>query len=305
MKTAQPTKKLGRGLSALLGDSKAGKAETALYQRKPIVTAAEIEPIKIKQIIAGTYQPRKYFDETALKELSDSIKVNGLIQPIVLRKSDDDKYEIIAGERRYRATKMLGKETINAIVKKVNNHEALEMAIVENIQRSDLSLIEEAKGYQQLMDEFSYTQEQVATKTGKSRSHIANILRLLDLPLEVQLMVDQKKLSLGHAKTIAASQNPAKIAHKIANENLTVRDAEELIRDEKIERLKQDPVVARHESKVKFVNSGELTDLENRLSSLMDSNVRISFNQFKNTGKITINFEDLETAYSLAERLES
>lgn len=300
-------KKLGRGLSALIGD---GKSKNSAGQKYIVGSApklgVEVEEISVTKITAGIYQPRRSFDENSIKELSDSIRENGLIQPIILRKSDDEgHYEIIAGERRFRAIKILGKTKIAAIVKKINNHEALEIALIENVQRSDLSLIEEAKGYEQLMEEFSYTQEQVAKKTGKSRSHVANIMRLLDLPESVKSMIDEKKISMGHARAIIKSKNPEELANKIVEDSLNVRETEEIIRDEKVEELRKDPVVARKESTVKFVNSGELTDLENSLSDLLDSKVKISFNQFKNSGKLTVSFDDLEKIYNLKLKLES
>lgn len=298
-------KKLGRGLSALLGESKTKYSE-AFYPAQNQKPEQSIETIAINKIMPGIYQPRRNFDQQSIIELAQSIKENGLIQPIILRKSDDNGcYEIIAGERRFRATKFLGLDKISAIIRKINNHEALEIALIENVQRSELTLLEEAKGYKQLMDEFSYTQEQVAQKTGKSRPHIANILRLLELPKSVQEMLDKKQLSMGHARAIMASKNPELLAEQIINQSLNVRTAEEMMRDEKIEKIKTNPVIARKESKIKFVNSGELTDIENKLSELLDSRAKISFNQFKNSGKLTIDFDDLEKIYSLLEKLES
>jgi len=255
-------KKLGRGLSALLGESKKTENQEIgnyIYSAKQDV----VELISLNKITAGIYQPRRIFDHKELQELANSIKEHGLIQPITLRKSDDDgHYEVVAGERRFRAMKMLGLSTIPSIVRKINNHQALEMAIIENVQRSDLSLIEEAIGYQQLMDEFSYTQEEVAAKTGKSRTHIANILRLLTLPKSVKDMLDKKDLSMGHARAIVNAKDPEKLARQIIENSLTVRDVEEMLREEKIEKLKKDPVIARKESSVKFINSGELLMLE-------------------------------------------
>ncbi len=298
-------KKLGRGLSALLGESKAGS--------RPLKSAAIqegegnlINSIPISKVVAGVYQPRRKFSQTELKELSESIKENGLIQPILVRKSDDNgQYEIIAGERRYRAIKMLGLTTVPAIVKKLNNHEALELALIENIQRLDLTIIEEALGYKQLMADFSYTQDQVAKKTGKSRSHIGNLLRLLQLPDAVKSMLDENSISLGHAKAIANSNNPEVLARKILEDSLTVRDVEDAVRSEKIEEMESGPSLAREESRVKFVNSGEVTDIENKLSEILDSNVKISFNQFKNSGKLTLSFNDLAKIYGMLEKLEA
>ncbi len=302
---ASQEKKLGRGLSALLGESKGGsrplKSSDVQFQED-----SSISSIPLSRVVAGVYQPRKLFSEEELQELADSIKENGLIQPILVRKSEETgQYEIIAGERRYRASKMLGLTSIPAIVKKINNHEALELGLIENIQRSDLTLMEEAAGYKQLMDDFSYTQDQVAKKTGKSRPHIANLLRLLQLPEAVRNMLNEKSLSLGHAKVIANSNNPEVLARKIIEDSLSVRDVEDMVREEKITKIKTSPSIARQESKIKFVNSGEVTDLENKLSEALDSNVKISFNQFKNSGRVSIAFDDLAKVYSMLEKLEA
>jgi ParB family chromosome partitioning protein len=298
-------RKLGRGLSALLGESKAANKPLKSVSIKAN-EGSLISSIPISRVIAGVYQPRRKFSQDDLRELADSIKENGLIQPILVRKSDDSgHYEIIAGERRYRAIKMLGLTSVPAIIKKINNHEALELALIENVQRSDLTIIEEAAGYKQLMDDFSYTQDQVAKKTGKGRSHIANLLRLLQLPELVKSMLDEKSLSFGHAKVIANSNNPESFARKIVEASVTVRDVEDMVRDEKIEKLKTNPVIVRQESTIKFVNSGEMTDIENKLSEVLESNVKISFNQFKNSGKLTIAFNDLAKIYSMLEKLEA
>lgn len=306
MKNLPQDKKLGRGLSALLGDSKSKISSHEPINQNYTARSVVVELIPLNKITAGIYQPRRFFNPEEIADLANSIRENGLIQPIVLRKGDEeDHYEIVAGERRFRAMKLLGMATISAIVKKINNHEALELAIIENVQRSDLSLIEEAKGYQQLMNEFSYTQEQVAKKTGKSRAHIANILRLLNLPKTVQDMLDKKVISMGHAKAIVNSKDPELLAQKIIADELTVRDVEEIIRDEKIEKLQKQPFHVRQESSVKFVNSGEIIDLENKLSAILDSKVKIYFNQFKNNGKVTINFTDMGKIYDLAAKLES
>ncbi len=297
-------KKLGRGLSALLGESKTANRSLASVNLQED-EGNLINSIPVSRIIAGIYQPRRQFSQDELRELSDSIKENGLIQPILVRKSDDNgHYEIIAGERRYRAIKMLGLQTVPAIIKKINNHEALELAIVENVQRSDLTVIEEAQGYKQLMEDFSYTQDQVAKRTGKSRPHVANILRLLSLPDAVKDMLNKRSLTLGHAKAIANSNNPEFLAQRIVEDSLTVRDAEDLVRSEKVEKLKSNPVIARQESRTKFVNSAEMTDVENRLTECLDLDVKISFNQFRNSGKLTIAFNDLAKIYELLEKLE-
>lgn len=304
----QQDKKLGRGLSALLGDNKA-KAQSHQTQQNHAPAGHRIggiEMIETSKMVAGVYQPRRHFDQGELQELSDSIKEHGILQPIIVRKGDEENhYEIIAGERRYRAAKMAGLNKVPVIIKKINNHEALELAIIENVQRADLSLIEEAEGYRQLIHEFSYTQDQVAHKTGKSRSHIANILRLLTLPQSVHKMLDKRLISMGHARAIINSNNPEELAHKIVESALTVRDAEELVRDEKVEKIKKNtPLLVRTESKIKFVNSAHLVELEHKLADLLEANVKISYNQFKNSGKISIDFKELETVHDLIKKLQ-
>lgn len=293
-------KKLGRGLSALLGESKAQNSLPIKSDQKLV------ESIAMSKIIAGIYQPRKSFNELELEELSDSIREKGLIQPIILRKvGEEDNYEIIAGERRFRASQMAGLKNISAIVKKINNHEALEMALIENIQRSDLSLIEEASGYKQLIEEFSYTQDQIGKSLGKSRSHITNLLRLLNLPGKVQNFLDQKLISMGHARAIINSNDPEKLANKIIKESLTVRHAEDLVRDEKVEKARNIPLFVRTESKIKFVNSAHLIALEKQIADLIGMEVKIFFNSFKNNGKISVKFNDFEKIQKLIKKLES
>lgn len=296
-------RKLGRGLSALLGESKSKKETLRDFDQ----SFKKIESINLDQIIAGVYQPRKNFDKTELQELANSIKENGLIQPIILRKvSDEDRYEIIAGERRFRAAKLAGLKEIASIVKKINNHEALELAIIENIQRTDLSLIEEANGYQQLMFEFSYKQDQVAQKIGKSRSHVANLLRLLSLPKNVQNFLDKKQISMGHARAIINSDDPEKLAKQVIEDSLTVRAVEDLVRDEKVKKINKSSLTSvKTESKIKLVESEYLASLEKKLSELSQMESKISYNSFKNSGQIKIKFDDFKKIKKLLEKLES
>ena len=291
-------KKLGRGLSALLGES---KVKSPLFNPE---NQDAVEKISLKKIRAGVYQPRQNFEETELQDLADSIKEHGVIQPIILRKTDDDFYEIIAGERRFRASKIANLTEIPAIVRKFSDNDALEIAIIENVQRSDLSPTEEARGYQRLMKEFSYTQEIVAKKVGKSRAHIANLLRLLSLPEKVREYLDSKQISMGHARAIINSINPEELAKKIIAKGLNVRDAEEIVRDEKIEKAKRTPVLVRTESRIKFINSEHLVALENQISELCGMECKISYNGFKGVGKIIMKFDEIEKISQLITGLE-
>lgn len=296
-------KKLGRGLSALLGESKSKKVDN--IQSENVRSGEMVESISVNKIIAGIYQPRKTFNHDEIDELANSIKENGLIQPIILRKADDENhYEIIAGERRFRAAKIAGFTKIPSIVKKLNNHEALELAIIENVQRSDLSLIEEAAGYKQLIEEFSYTQDQISKRIGKSRSHVTNLLRLLTLPQIVRELLDKKLISMGHARAIINSNDPETLAKRAANESLTVRHVEDLVRDERIEKVKNNTLLVRTESKIRFVNSQELTRIESELAEILKTEVKISYNSFKNNGKITIKFSELEGIQQLIENIK-
>lgn len=293
-------RKLGRGLSALMGESRENKMEK--ITRPSSRSGDSVESIAINKIIAGIYQPRKTFSSEEINELAISIKESGLIQPIILRRTDEeDGYEIIAGERRFRASQVAGFDTIPAIVKKINNHEALELAIVENVQRSDLTLTEEAVGYQRLIDEFSYTQEHVSKRIGKSRSHVTNLLRLLTLPTSVQNLLNEKLISMGHARAIINSNNPEELAKKVIEESLSVRNIEDLVRDEKIEKVQN----SKSATKTNLVNSKQLTQIESELSEALGTDVKISYNSFKRNGKITIKFSDIEDVQNLVKNIKN
>ena len=208
---------LGRGLSSLIGDN-----EIRVPKNK----------ISISSIIKNKFQPRKHFEKEALEELTNSIKERGIIQPIIVRKSksENDKFEIIAGERRWQAAQNAGLHEVPIVEIDVDDLKSLEFAIVENVQRSDLNPIEEAMGYQRLIEEFNYDQEKVSKFIGKSRSHISNSLRLLSLPKETQNLIETKKLTQGHAKVLVGMENANFLAKKIIDKKLSVRQAENLIR---------------------------------------------------------------------------
>lgn len=208
---------LGRGLSSLIGDN-----EIRVPKNK----------ISISSIIKNKFQPRKYFEKEALEELTNSIKERGIIQPIIVRKSksENDKFEIIAGERRWQAAQNAGLHEVPIVEIDVDDLKSLEFAIVENVQRDDLNPIEEASGYKRLVDEFNYDQDKVAKFIGKSRAHIANCLRLLTLPEEVIKLIEDKKLSQGHAKVLVGLENSVLIAKKIVEKKLSVRQSESLVR---------------------------------------------------------------------------
>ena len=265
------TKKgLGRGLSSLIGDS-GSKAEIR-------------NKINIGSLERNKFQPRKVFDKENLIELTNSIKERGIIQPIVVRKSqsDSEKFEIIAGERRWIAAQNAGLHEVPIVIVDADDLKSLEFAIVENVQRKDLNPIEEAQGYQKLIDEFGYDQDKVSKFIGKSRTHVTNCLRLLTLPNEVLSLIEQGKLTQGHAKILVGLNNAYLLAKKIIDQKLSVRQTENLIRalktSKKIKSLFKDP---------------NLKNLENSLREKLGVNVFIQ-NKKNNTGNISFHYKDLD-----------
>ena len=262
-------KGLGRGLSSLLGDS-SKKIET--------------NKVSINDLIRNKFQPRKNFNKESLDDLTNSIKEQGVIQPIVVRpsKSPEGKYEIIAGERRWLASQNAGLHDVPVVVLDVDDVKSLEFAIVENVQRQDLNPIEEARGYQSLIDEFNYNQDKLSKFIGKSRSYIANSLRLLSLPIEILLMVEEGKLSAGHARSLIGLHNSINIAKQIIQKKLSVRQAEILarqFRDKKLKLIeKKDP---------------NILDLQKSLEEKTGLNVSVT-NKKNNSGTIAFEYSDLD-----------
>lgn len=207
-------KGLGRGLSSLLGDN---------------IQSSNITKLPIQQISPNPDQPRRYFNSQAMEELKNSIHDRGVLQPIIVRPTGEGKYQIIAGERRWRASKELGVFDIPAIVVKYNDKETLEIALIENVQRENLNPIEEAESYKKLMEEYKYSQEELAKVVARSRSHIANILRLLRLPEKVKQLLLENKISMGHARALIGTVDPEAYAEKIINQKLSVREIETIV----------------------------------------------------------------------------
>ena len=280
MDTTKIKKGLGRGLSSLIGET---KIET------------NINKISISDLVSNKFQPRKIFDEDSLQDLTNSIKERGIIQPIIVRKSSDDnsKYEIIAGERRWLAAQKAGLHEVPVVITDVDDLKSLEFAIVENVQRSDLNAIEEALGYQRLIDEFSYNQEKLAKFIGKSRSHIANFLRLLSLPETVLKLVEKKKLSPGHAKILVGLDNAEFVAKKIVDKNLSVRQAENFVKIFKIKKASN-----------KSFKDTNLQALEFSVREKIGLNVFIK-NKKNNTGTISFEYKDLDQLNKLIEIIKS
>jgi ParB family chromosome partitioning protein len=262
-------KGLGRGLSSLLGDNSKN---------------IETNKIAIKDIVRNKFQPRKNFNKDSLAELTNSIKEQGVIQPIIVRPSTslDGKYEIIAGERRWLASQNAGLHEVPTVILNVDDVKSLEFAIVENVQRQDLNPIEEARGYQRLVDDFSYNQDKLSKFIGKSRSYIANSLRLLSLPDEVLSMVEQENLSAGHARSLIGLNNSVDIAKKIIQKKLSVRQAEVLARQFR-------------NKKFKLVHKKDpnILDLQKTLEEKTGLNISIS-NKKSNSGTITFEYKDLD-----------
>ena len=270
MNTIKFKKGLGRGLSSLLGDTK---------------SKTNISKLSINDVNRNRLQPRKVFNKESLEELTNSIKENGVIQPIIVRsdKSSAGKFEIVAGERRWLASQNAGLHEIPVIVLNVNDEKSLEFSIVENVQRQDLNAIEEAQGYQRLIDEFSYNQEKLAKFIGKSRSYIVNSLRLLSLPKEVISYVENEKISAGHARSLVGLPNATQIANKIAENKLSVRQSENLVR------------ALRNKRNLKVVPSKDsnILDLEKSLVDKTGINVEIKNNK-NNSGKLSFEYKNLE-----------
>lgn len=307
MANAAKTKGLGRGLSSLMGEAAlvevapnaAAKSEAGEVVRLPIVT---LQP--------GKYQPRRHFDATALEELASSITKHGLMQPIMVRSLAKNTYEIIAGERRWRAAKLAKLNEVPVIIREASDEQTLELALIENIQRSDLNPLEEAAGYQRLMDEFGYTQEKLVPIVGKSRSHIANLLRLLKLPEGIKRRIDSGELTMGHARALLMAKDPEALAQQIVEIGLSVRQAEdrakgvvprELMDDAHddemlVSRPKQRPQRRTQEK------SNDVLQLENMLADSLGLKVAIDTRSAQ-AGEVVISYDSLSQLDEILRRL--
>lgn len=288
---------LGKGLESLLSSTTMNSAmntakkevSSAIEFKTPLMSGKSVVSIPVADITANPYQPRHTFHDSTLQELAQSIKDHGVAQPILVRKKEN-RYELIAGERRWRASKLAGLHTIPAIIKEMSDEESLEIAIIENIQREDLNVIDEAESYQLLMSKFNLTQEEAARKVGKSRSAVANTLRLLDLPGEIKQSLRNGEITAGHARAILAAGNEAEQLEawkKIKSGELNVRAAEKLASGKKEQLSPQN-------------KPAELSTVEQNLTSKFATKVVLSGSTQK--GKIEINYfskDDLDRIYSL------
>ena len=279
-------KGLGRGLSSLMGD-----AEIPVTDNPNKVSDIRIPISKLR---ANPLQPRRLFDNESINELAASIKSKGLVQPILVRPSEKNPgdYEIIAGERRWRAAQIAQLHEMSAVIKNLNDTESLEIAIIENVQRSDLTVIEEATGYKKLIESYGHTQEQLSEIVGKSRSHVANIMRLLTLPQSIQDMITEGRISAGHARAIMNSAFPEKLAEKIVNENLSVREAESIAK------------YGKNQIKKVKLKDPDTVDLENSLSSKLGLNVEINHTGNKG-GHIKIDYKNLDQLELVTQKLKT
>jgi ParB family chromosome partitioning protein len=268
-------KGLGKGLSALMGD----------IPQENVQTKSSSEKIPIHFIYANPSQPRKNFNQELLNELSESIKEQGIIQPILVRKKSEDKYEIVAGERRWRAAQLAKIHEVPVIILNIDDKKSLEFAILENIQRSDLNGIEEALGYDNLVKKFGYSQETLSKILGKSRSHIANTLRLAGLPEEIKKMISDGLLTAGHARCLVNVPDNVKLAKIIVNKNLSVRQAEFLV--------KKEQVFSGSKKIPKYNKDTNIKSLESDLGLLMGIKVDIK-NKKNNSGEIKFSYKNLD-----------
>ena len=280
-------KGLGRGLTALFGDQKnvVKKKETEVLPR---------QSVNISDLSPNKYQPRVHFDNEKLQELANSIKKNGIIQPIAVRedKVDPGRFEIVAGERRWLAAQKAGLHNVPIVILDLGDHEALEIAIVENIQRDDLNVIEEAKGYQRLSDEFGYDHEKIAKFMSKSRSHISNTLRLLTLPKDVIGMIEEGNLTAGQARPLIGLPSATNIAEEIVRKKLSSRSVELLVRNKK---------GPQKSGQVKL--DADILDEQNKIKDKLGLNVSI-INKKNNSGKVTIEYKNLEQFELIASLLK-
>lgn len=304
---------LGKGLSALLGDlgtsvianpaprSAAGVAETTTESGAAAASRPGTQRIAIEKIVPNAKQPRRNFSEEAIEELSRSIREKGVLQPLLLRPAPNRPgfYEIVAGERRWRASQRAQLHELPAIVKDLDDSTTLEIALIENIQRQDLNPIEEAEGYRRLIDEFHHTQEEIGKLVGKSRSHVANLLRLLDLPPYVRALLADGALSMGHARALATTPDPARLADEVVEKGLSVRQTELLAQEAK------NPTAAsaspKAEGKLKPGKDTDTLALERDLSATIG--LAVTINDRNGQGTLTISYKNLDQLDDICARL--
>ena len=293
---------LGKGLGSLIPDA---IKEPTVQQ----VVVSAIQELPLADIRPNPHQPRKEFDEETLEELAASIKSIGIVQPITVREVEDGKYEIVAGERRYRGSKMAGRETIPAYIRKTENDDVLALALIENIQRDDLNAMEVAISYQRLIDECNLTQEGLSERVGKKRATIANYLRLLKLPAEIQLALRNKQITMGHARALLGLDDPETqlmIFEQILKYDFSVRKVEEVVRELANPEKKEESVEQKESKRVKKDELGDYIELQKHLSTRFNTKVELKRNE-NGRGKIVIAFKsdsELERIMELLDKIE-
>lgn len=295
---------LGRGLSALFEDEEPyPAAPEQIGETESSGPKGTRKTLNIVQIEPNATQPRQFFDEDALKELADSIARYGVLQPIVVRPKEGvpDQYQIVAGERRWRACQIAQRHEVPVVIQTLNDEEVLEIALVENLQREDLNPLEEAEGYRNLIDRFGHSQEEVAAFIGKSRSHVANQMRLLTLPPGVRAFVQDGKLSAGHARALVTAPHPEALAKKIIEEGLSVRQAEALAGAE-LGRKPKDKTNTAGKTSAPARKDADTLALEREVSNALGMKVVISLKD-RSSGVLTVDFQNLEQLDEILHRL--
>lgn len=293
MRTSK-TRGLGRGLSALLNDN-ISSSSTTISQND------SVSILNINQLTVNPHQPRKSFDHDSLVELSESILVHGIIQPIIVNKTEDQsKYIIIAGERRWRAAKIANLIEVPVVIRDIDNDQVLQVALIENIQRQKLNIIEEAEGYLKLIEEFNFTQDSLSKILGKSRSHIANVLRLNSLPIPVKDSLIQGKITMGHARTLIGHEDAIKISETIIKQNLNVRQTEKYIK-----KLTNPNKLNKSNHVIKYSTGSELDELSILTQNLSQKlNTKVFIENLNHGGKITIFFSNMEKLDDILSRIK-
>ena len=281
---------LGRGLSALMGETTI--ETTTIKEQMDGNTINKVVQIQIDNLVPSRFQPRQNFDENALNDLVDSIREKGVLQPLLVRPSPEKEgvFEIIAGERRFRASKKAGLVQLPVIIKEFDDKTALEIALIDNLQRENLNPLEEAKAYVRLMDDFKYTQEELARVVGKSRSYVANMMRLLELPTSIQNMLICKDITVGHARSLLGVKNAEKLAKEVVKKGLSVRQVEQLVAN----KTPKTPTPLAEKDK-------DVESLEHDLSELLGAKVAIKWNGKK--GTVVIYYQNLEKLDTILQRL--
>lgn len=296
--TKKPTRGLGRGLSALMADVADVAEDTPQQSGAAPVPRRADQMIPIEQIVPNPDQPRRRFTPEQLDDLAASIREKGVIQPLIVRRAprNEGHYEIVAGERRWRAAQIAQLHDVPVLVRDYSDTEALEVAIIENIQRADLNAIEEAAGYRDLMERFGHTQEKLAEALGKSRSHIANMMRLLSLPEDVQGFLEEGKLSAGHARALITSENASDLAKQVIAKGLSVRETERLAKAPKMPEKVSKPPKPREKD-------ADTLALEGDLSAALGMKVSIDHRPGQDAGTLSVHYESLEALDDLCNKL--